>query len=177
MKYMKLIGVLFATVLLATAVVAAPATNAPAASDLGNWTLSLSGNGSANLGGADKDASAVGGEFQLGRAVTLIAPAELGVRQGIGWSDANGSSWLFSTKVYSDWTVLRLGNLQFDAGGNVGLSYGNTKPTWTAAPEVVARLYLKKDVDLFTRVEYPFDLNAGKATDRLGLTLGLRIRF
>lgn len=180
MKYVKLMGVLFATVLFATAVVAAPSTNDPVAtadSTLGTWTLSLAGNGSANLGGSDIDGSAVGGEFQLGRAVTLVTPAEIGIRQGIGWSDVNGSSWLFSTKAYSDWTVLRLGNLQFDAGGNVGLTYGNTKPVWTAAPEVVARLYLKKDVDVFTRVEYPFDLTDGKAADRLGITLGLRVRF
>lgn len=178
MKYIKLMGVLFAAILFTSAVCAAPSTNAPASdSGLGQWTLSLSGAGSTALNGAKVESSAVGGEFQLGRSVTLIRPAELGLRQGIGYSDANGANWLFSTKAYSDWTVLRLGNVQLDAGGNVGLSYGNTTPTWTAAPEIVGRIYLKKDVDFFTRVEYPFDLSNGRAENRLTYTAGIRIRF
>jgi hypothetical protein len=182
MKYIKtLVGALVATALLVTVASAAPSTNAPLAtpaSDLGQWTLSLSGGGSTALGGDAKDVgSAVGGEFQLGHDAKIILPAEVGLRQSIGYSDVNGSSWLFGTKAYTDWTVLRLGNLQFDAGGNVGLTYGNTTPKWTAAPEIVSRLYLKKDVDVFARVEYPFNLTDGKAENRLTYVLGVRVRF
>lgn len=181
MKYIKtLVGALLATALLVTVASAAPSTNAPLAapaSDLGQWTLSLSGGGSTALGGADKTSSAIGGEFQLGHDAKIILPAEVGLRQSIGYSDVNGSSWLLGTKAYTDWTVLKLGNLQFDAGGNIGLTYGNTTPIWTAAPEIVGRLYLKKDVDVFTRVEYPFNLTDGKAENRLTYVLGIRVRF
>lgn len=179
MKYIKtLVGALLATALFATVAVAAPSTNAPVASasdELGTWTLSLSGNGSTDLKG--DNGSAVGGEIQVGKSVTLVTAAEFGLRQGIGYADKGANNWLLSTKAYSDWTVVKLGNLQFDAGANVGINYGNTKSTWSAAPEVVGRIYLKKDVDFFARVEYPFDLTNGKATDSLAYTLGIRVRF
>lgn len=182
MKYIKtLVGALLATALLVTVATAAPSTNAPLAtptsSDLGQWTLSLSGGGSTALGGADKNVSAIGGEFQLGHDAKIILPAEVGLRQSISYADANGASWLFGTKAYTDWTIVKLGNLEFDAGGNIGLTYGNTTPVWTAAPEVVGRLYLKKDVDCFARVEYPFNLTDGKAENRLTYVLGIRVRF
>lgn len=177
MKCIKLIGVLFATVLLASAAFAAPTTNAPASDVFSGWTLSLSGQGASALNGSKLDHSAIGGEFELGHDGKFILPLNAGVRQGIGYSDGDGANWLFSTKVYSDWTLIRLGNLQLDAGGNAGLAYGNQPLKWTAAPEVVGRLYLKKDVDVFGRVEYPFDLNKGRAENSLTYTLGVRIRF
>jgi opacity protein-like surface antigen len=180
MKYMKLLGVLVASVLLATSVVAAPATNAPAAdSGLGQWTLSLSGAGSTSLTSDSKyDSSAVGAQFELGHDGKFILPLTAGVRQGVAWGDSDGSEWQFTTRVFNDWTLIRLGNLQLDAGGNVGLNYGTKgEPRWVAAPEVVGRLYLKKDVDMFARVEYPFDLNAGRAENTLTYVLGVRIRF
>jgi len=182
MKYIKtLVGALLATALLVTVATAAPSTNAPIVKSKGyldKWTLSLAGGGSTALGGdAEKVGSAVGGEFQLGLPGHFVLPLEAGIRQGVSYNDVNSSTWLLSTKVYSDWTVVKFGNLQFDAGGNVGISYGNTSPTWTIAPEVVSRLYLKKDVDVFTRVEYPFDLNEGKSLNRLTYTFGIRLGF
>jgi len=183
MKYIKtLVGALLATALLVTVATAAPSTNAPLAtptdSKLGEWTLSLSGGGSTALGGDAKNVgSAIGGEFQLGHDAKIILPAEVGLRQSIGYSDVKGSSWLFGTKAFTDWTIVKFGNVEFDAGGNIGLSYGNTTPKWTAAPEVVGRLYLKKDVDFFARVEYPFNLTDGKSENRLTYVLGIRVRF
>jgi len=181
MKYIKtLVGAFLAAALFATAAVAAPSTNAPLVSppaSLGEWTLSLAGGGSTAFNGTDTDATVVGGEFQIGHAGKLILPLEAGVRQSIGYANDGGSSWLLSTRVYSDWVLFKYGNLQLDAGGNVGVVYGNTTLKWVAAPEVVGRLYLKKDVDLFARVEYPFNLNEGKAENRLDYTLGVRVRF
>lgn len=177
MKLIKSLGVLLATTTLFAITVGA-ATNAPVVTEtptLGLWTLSISGGGSTSLTG-DKN-SVVGGEFALGHSGEFVLPMEVGVRQNVGWSDSDGSSWLFSTKAFVDWTVLKLGNLEFDAGGNVGMLYGNRTPVWVAAPEVVARLYLKTDVDVFARVEYPFNLNDGKTDESLVYSLGLRVRF
>lgn len=181
MKYIKtLVGALVATSLFVTAASADPSTNAPLAQpsgDLGSWTLSLSGQGASALNTYKVAHSTIGGEFQIGHSGQFILPLEAGVRQGIGYSDAGGANWALATKVYSDWTLIKLGNLEFDTGANAGLSYGNQPFDWSAAPEVVTRLYLKKDVDLFGRVEYPFDLNTGKSDNELAYTIGLRVRF
>jgi hypothetical protein len=182
MKYMKFVmAAIVAAVLLTTTTFAAtdpaPVKLTAPASDLGQWTLSLSGVGASALNGSKLNNSTVGGEFELGHSGKFILPLDAGVRQGVGYSDANGSSWQLSTHVFSDWRVVKLGNLELGAGGNVGLSYANQPLKWEASPEVVTRLYLKRDVDLFGRVEYPFDLNAGRSENSLRYTLGIRVRF
>jgi hypothetical protein len=180
MKYIKTVVSMFVAVLFATAVYAAPATNAPVATtttDAGRWTLSLSGAGQSAIKSSKLNNSSIGTEFELGHSGQFILPVNAGVRQGIAYSDANGSSWNFSTKAYADWTLVRLGNLEFDAGGNVGVGYGNQTLTYEASPEVVARVYLKKDVDLFGRVEYPFNLNPAASENTLRYNLGLRVSF
>ena len=179
MKYIKtILGVLFASVLLTT--VATAATNEIATKDVDkdHWTFSFAGGGASDLGGGTLNSSTIQGDLSIGRTGRLVLPLEVGVRQGFGYSDVNGATWRFSTKLYSDWTLVRLGNLQLDAGGNVGALYGTrAEPSWVAAPEVVTRLYLKKDVDLFGRVEYPFNLREGRAQESLVYTLGVRLRF
>jgi hypothetical protein len=178
MKYMKFVmAALVAAALLVSTTLAA--TNAPLASAAADnqWTFSLAGGGSSALTG--DNASAVGLNLELGHAGKLVLPMNAGVRQGVGYADADGadSTWVLSTKLFSDWTVLKLGNLQFDVGGNAGINYGNTTLTWTAAPEAVVRLYLKKDVDVFGRVEYPFNLNEGRSQQQLVYVLGVRVGF
>lgn len=177
MKLIKSLGVLLATTAL-FAITAGAATNAPvvtATPDLGPWTLSVAGGGSSSVTGNKN--SAVGLEFELGHSGQFILPLTAGVRQGLNYSNSEGSTWVLNTKVFSDWTLLKLGNFEFDAGGNVGINYGNTTLTWTASPEVVTRLYLKKDVDLFGRVEYPFNLTEGRGNESLTYAIGLRVRF
>ena len=179
MKYIKtILGVLFASVLLTT--VATAATNEIATKDVDKdyWTFGFSGGGVSDLGGNKLNNSSLQGDLSLGRSGKFVLPLEIGVRQGFGYSDASGADWKFSTKLYSDWTLIKLGNFEFDAGGNAGLTYGTHKePVWTAAPEGIVRFYLKKDVDLFGRVEYPFNLNEGRAQESLVYVLGMRIRF
>lgn len=177
MKYIKTAVSMLVAVLFASAVYAAPATNAPVQTTANAWTLSLSGTGASAIKGSKLNSSSIGTELELGHNGQFILPVNAGVRQGLSYSDANGSSWTFSTKVYSDWTLIRLGNLELDGGGNVGLNYGNQALLWEAAPEVVARVYLKKDVDLFGRVEYPFNLNPAASENALRYNLGLRVSF
>lgn len=178
MKSIKtVLGVLLATALFAFTTGAA--TNAPVVTQTpvatSDWTLSLSGAGSV---GVDSDADAAfGTEFELGHDGKLILPFNGGIRQGIAWSDTDGSAWNFSTKLFADVPVLRLGSVQFDVGANVGALYGDTDTVWTAAPEAVVRLYLKEDVDVFLRAEYPFDLDKLEAVKTVSLALGIRVRF
>jgi hypothetical protein len=182
MKYMKTLASVLLAALFVTAATAAT-TNAPVAKadSTNQWTLSLSGGGSTSLNSGGN--SAVGAEFELGRTYGITLPllksTELlyGVRQGIGWGDANGADWQFSTKVFSDVKLFTYKSFELDGGGNVGILYGNRTLDWVAAPEVVGRLYLKKDVDFFGRVEYPFDLNRGRAENSLVYTLGVRVKF
>lgn len=179
MKYIKtLVGVLFATVLFTTA--AGAATNVPVATatqDLGLWTLSVAGGGSTSLNNDGTD-TIVGATFEVGHDGKFIVPFVAGIRQNITWSDGNGSNWQFATKLFADVPVLKLGNnVQFDVGANVGILYGNRTLEWVASPESVIRLYLKRDVDLFVRVEYPFSLNEVEALDVLTYGIGLRVRL
>ena len=181
MNYIKLLVTTFVVSLFTTlATSAAPSTNLVVATtdNLGPWTFAVSGQGNSTLDTSVKyKNSDIGAEFQIGYNTTLVFPTEVGLRQSIGYSDASGANWGLSTKAYSDWRVIRLGNLEADAGANVGDSYGTQTGDWTAAPEVVGRVYLKKDVDLFGRVEYPFDLTKGTSQNTLLYSIGIRIRF
>ena len=186
MKYIKtLVGAFVAIALLSVSAVSAAGTStntpvvvSPSSDVLGPWTLSLSGGGSSAVNNDKVSSSTVGGEFELGHKGELILPLEAGIRQGIFYSDVkNGSEWLLSTKVYSDWRLFKVSVFEADAGGNVGPKYGDQKLDWTAGPELVGRLYLKKDVNLFGRIEYPFDLNNAKSEGNLDYRVGLQVRF
>ncbi len=181
MKYIKLLVATFvASLLVISAASAAPSTNlvATTTDTFTPWTFSLSGQGNSTLNNnSTYKNSNVGAEFQLGYITKIVLPAEVGVRQVIGYSDSQGANWNLSTKAFSDWTLIRLGNLEADAGGNFGTTYGNQPGNWSAAPEIVGRIYLKKDVDVFGRVEYPYDITKGASQDTLTYTIGLRVRF
>lgn len=182
MKYIKaVVGAVVALSLVVSVASASPSTNAVVAkvSDLGPWTFALSGQGNTKLedNTAHYKSSTIGAEFELGHSAQIVLPAEVGFRQSIGYSDASDSHWDLSTKAFTDWRVFRLGNLEADAGGNAGVAYGNQSADWTVSPEATARLYLKKDVDLFGRVEYPYDITKGTVENNLTYTLGLRVRF
>jgi len=180
MKYIKLLVATIVASLFVSVASAAPSTNlvATTTDNLTPWTFSLSGQGNSTLNNnSTYKNSNIGAEFQLGYITKIVLPAEVGVRQVIGYSDSEGANWNLSTKAFTDFTLIRVGNLEADAGGNIGTTYGNQPGYWTAAPEVVGRLYLKKDVDVFGRVEYPYDITKGASQDTLTYTIGLRVRF
>lgn len=187
MKLFKsLLGVVLATSLLTVAAlgadtaITAPATTANLkvpVSDPGQWTLSLAGNG---VVGTKSDTTFNGGlSLELGHTGKFILPLEAGVRQGVGLSYDNGSTWKLNTKVYNEWQLVKLGSLEFDAGGNAGLTYGNTPIAWTVGPEATARLWLTQNVNTFLRGEYNFDVsNSGvKSQNALGIVFGIQARF
>ena len=178
MKYVKwLAGSFLATVLFTIAAVAAPSTNAPIVKglDASQWTLSLAGAGSTQTTGNSD--STFGGELSLGHTGKLILPIEAGVRQGFGYSSSNTEKYSFSTRGFTDFTLLKLGNLEFDGGASLGTGYGATRLNLTAGPEAVLRLYLKKDVDVFGRANYLYDLSSATAQNKIGYVLGVRVKF
>jgi hypothetical protein len=183
MKYIKtLISAVIAVVLCTTVVSAATSTNSPVVvtptGDLGPWTLSLSGGGQSALNNDKGNNSAIGATFDVGYSVgKVVFPIETGVRQFIGYSDVNSSQWILSTEPYADWVLYKVKSFEFDAGANIGYVYGDTPSTWAVAPEAIGRVYLKKDVDFFGRIEYPYNLNDGRTENSLLYSIGLRVRF
>lgn len=140
------------------------------------WVLSLGGSGSTTTTGNSE--SLFGADISIGRTGHLLLPLEGGLRQGFYYnSAADDNETLFSTKGYLDVTVLTYKKLDLFAGGSVGLTYGNTKPIWTAGPEAGLRFWIKKDVSILGRVEYPFDLDNSRAEDVLKYFLGLQVKF
>jgi hypothetical protein len=187
MKLVKtLIGVLFATALFATAAVASdlkgPAFNSSKLFGWGttnaeNWTLSLAGGGATTTTGDSQ--SVLGVNIQLGHTDTIIVDGEVGIRQGINWASPYSGNWAFNTAIYQDWNILSYKSLSLYAGGNVGTIYGNRSMEWTLSPEVETRIWLKKDVYMFFRPEYAFDLNGSglKSQDSLRYFLGVGFSF
>ena len=186
MKYIKtLIGAFVAGALLtiaASAQQAVPTTTAVAKTtpDVGPWSLALAGTGNSVLNNNDSKIqnSHFATEVQIGYDTKIVLPTQVGLRQSIAYSDSSGANWAGSSTVFADVRVVRVGNLEADAGGNVGVNYGTgVTSVWTAAPEIVARLYLKKDVDVFARAELPYNITNGKLENNIPYTLGLEVKF
>lgn len=157
------------------------ATNAPAFSYLWTqpkvqeeaWVFTLGGVGQSRTSG--DVGTSFGADISIGRTGHLLLPLEAGLRQGFSYD--GDSTTLFTTKLYSDWTLLQYKKLDVFGGANVGLTYGNTKPQWEIAPEAGLRYWLKKDVAVVGRAEFPFDLDGWAAKDTVRYFLGLQVKF
>lgn len=187
MKYMKtLIGAFVATVLLATTAFAgdlkSPQFDKTSLLGFGttnaeNWTLSLAGGGATTTTGDSQ--TAFGLNLQLGHADTIFVPGEVGIRQGLNWASPSGGNWALSTAIYQDWKLLSYKSLDIYVGGNVEMLYGNRTLGWTLSPEVETRLWLKKGVYTYGRVEYAFDISDSslKSQDTFRYVIGLGFKF
>ena len=139
------------------------------------WMVSINGTGVTTT--ENDSNSAFGVNFGLGRTGHLLLPVEMGVRQGINYNTFGGGHAVFDTHVYSDWTVFKYNRVELFAGGNAGAVYGDTKLTWTVAPEAGLRVWIKHDVALVSRVDYPFNINDGKSVGALEYFVGLQIKL
>lgn len=142
------------------------------------WTLSLGGSGGTTLSGDAK--SAFGATIDLGHTGHLLLPLQGGLRQTFNYGDGEDgdAEVLFDSKLYLDATLFTIAKkVDVFAGGNVGIHYGNTPLLWQAAPEAGLRWWIKKDVSIVGRVEYPFDLNNGRAMEVLNYFLGFQIKL
>lgn len=184
-KFANVIIGVFCALLIATSAIAtdtvSATTNAPVAVETVSapaaanaWVVSLGGAGStATIG--DHNTS-VGVDLSVGRTGNLLLPLEAGVRQSFSYD----STAVYSTKLYADWTVLSVANNAVDVfvGGNAGLTYGDIQSVWTAAPEAGLRWWVKKDVAVLVRSEFPFQLNdRAEFSDSVRYFLGFQVSF
>ena len=178
-KYTKWIVGAFCAVALATSAFAADAVKAAPSATVtteasADWVISLGGVGSTLTAG--NDTTTFGVDLSVGRTGELLLPVEYGVRQSISYGD---SDTFLNTRVYGDWTLFTLKPLKLDVfvGGNVGLQYGNIKPSWEIAPEAGMRWWLKKDVAVLGRVEVPWDLDGWVFKDSVRYFLGFQVKL
>lgn len=171
-----LVGV-FCASLLATSAYAGT-TNAPV---IGDWVFTVGANGAT---GTTRDGqTAFGLNMSAGRNLALFgAREEAGVRQSVGYASSDGGTTLASTRLYADVVVLSFNlsqNVPVDvyAGGNVGMTYGNTTLKWIAAPELGVDIWLAKNVAIDGRIDYAFDLNSGRSENVLEYTIGVKFRL
>lgn len=136
------------------------------------WVVSLGGVGSTVTSG--NNGTGFGADLSIGRTGHLLMPLEAGIRQNITYT---GSDTLLTTAAYCDWTLLTYKKLDLFGGLNVGMTYGNTKPLFTAAPEGGVRWWVKKDVAIQLRAAVPFNISNGDFLNAVQYTLGFQVKF
>ncbi len=172
-SYKVIVGAFCALLLAVSAAFAADTVKAAAAPVSEQWTVSLGGVGStATVGDGQTD---FGVDLSIGRTGKLFLPLEAGVRQGVVFES---NDIVLNTSLYADWTLFSVKKtVDVFAGANLGLVYGDTKPVWDLAPEAGLRVWVKKDVAVLARVEYPYDLTNGEWVDALRYFLGFSVRW
>jgi len=177
-KYMKIILGVVCAVAVATSTLAA-STNAPVAVKVEkaseSWMLTLGGIGATTTKGESQ--SAIGADLSIGRTGKLILPITSGIRQSIAYASPDGGNVVLTSKVFNDFTLFSLKCVDVFAGGNIGVTYGDVAATWTYAPEAGVRVWIKDDVAIVGRVEYPYDINSGGYRDVLVYSIGFQIKF
>jgi hypothetical protein len=191
-----IIGVVAALVIATSAFAADTAvkasTNAPVAvttvatnSFTSDWVFTLGGAGATTTSGDSQ--SAFGLNLSAGKTLSLFNVSgiteEAGVRQSIGYASPNGGTTTLSTKPYLDvnlytFNLTKTVPVTLFAGGNAGLTYGNSPLRWTAAPEAGLDVWLARNVAIEGRGEYAFDLNpSAKAQNAIGWFVGVKFKF
>lgn len=192
-KFSKIIVGVFCALAIATSAFAADtavkaSTNAPVVvtttpAPASDWVFTLGGSGATTTTGDSQ--TALGVSFSVGKTLNVFnVQEELGVRQSIGYASGDGGTTLLSTKPYLDVNVFSF-NLTKEipvtlfVGANAGLTYGNTTPRWTLAPEAGADVWLAKNVAIEARGEYAFNIdNSGfNSQDAFTWFLGVKFKF
>ncbi len=148
----------------------------------GNWELTLQGSGSGN-----KELSAANLGAAAGVGYFFTKNAEVGIRQGISYSDfdhdakghrtGGGTSWDGSTAVFGDWHF-DLDRWQPFAGVSLGYVYGDsTDDTWIAGLEGGVKYYLQRAAFIYATVAYQFDLNEAFGDGQFVYGLGIGVNF
>jgi hypothetical protein len=186
MKFAKTIIAVLSALALSVSTFAAGttvgATNAPVAVETvaapttaNAWVVSLGGVGESVTAGDTE--TVFGVDLSVGYTGQLLLPLEAGVRQGVSY---DGDGTVLNTRLYGDWTLVSLAKNTFDvfAGANVGVTYGDLQSVWTAAPEAGLRWWVKDDVSILFRAEFPFRLNDGaEFTDSIRYFVGFQVKF
>ncbi len=145
----------------------------------GDWEFTLNGSGSAD---EDFDDTLFSVEGSLAKFLT---PGwEVGLRQGIGFADREGSDndWNGSTRLFTDYNF-DLNRLKPFVGVNAGYLYGDgVNDTWIAGPEAGLKFFVSPDAFVYGSAEYNYLLDEGDDDDlfedaRTVYSVGLGIRF
>lgn len=161
---------------LASLAISLFAQDQPPLFDPDGLSLIIGGNGSVTTKGPT--ASIFGANASLVQTGTLGLPFQLGIRQTLEHqrlADSGGIN-LFTTALFYDVIFLHVGRkLDFAAGANCGLLYGNTTPQWRAGPEVGIRWWIRPNAAIVGRIDYPFNLSGGRAMNVINYFIGFQV--
>jgi hypothetical protein len=152
------------------ALLALPAL-ASAQFEAGNYALELSGTGS-----NDQDFRTGAASVQLNLGYFLSKEIEVGVRQGLIWSDG-GSAWSGQTNAAIDYHF-DMDRWQPYIGANIGYVYGdNVSDDWIAGPELGVKYFVNATTFIDANVAYEFNLEEGLDDGGFLYTLGLGFKW
>ena len=154
------------------AMLALPAL-AQAQFEAGNWALKLAGNGANDQ---DFDGGSVGISGDLGYFVSK--EMEVGVRQGLTWTDAaGGSAWTGDTRIFLDYHF-DMDRWQPYIGVFGGYIYGDvSEESWVGGPEVGVKYFVNSTTFIDVNAAYGFNLNDGIDEGAFFYGLGIGFRW
>lgn len=156
------------------AMLAMPAL-AQAQFEAGNWALTLAGNGTNDQ---DFDGGAVGLSGSLG--YFFSKEMEVGVRQGLTWSDASGgggSAWTGDTRIFLDYHF-DMDRWQPYIGVFGGYIYGDVaEESWVGGPEVGVKYFVNSTTFIDLNAAYAFNLEEGLDEGAFFYQLGIGFRW
>ena len=156
------------------AMLALPAL-AQAQFEAGNWELKLAGSGQNDQ---DFDGGSVGFSGSLGYFVSK--EMELGIRQGLNWSDAvggGGSAWTGDTRIFADYHF-DMDRWQPYIGGFIGYIYGDvSEESWVAGPEIGVKYFVNSTTFIDVNGAYAFNLEEGLDEGSFFYQLGVGFRW
>ena len=167
----KLLAATFAVILSLTAVSAQETLWEP------GTTLTIGGAGTTGVASGN---SAVGANIGLSYEGLFDVPLELGVRQGINYSDADGSTLGGSTEIGLDLNFYAWKRVAIFGGGAMSLRYADGESLdWVGGPEAGVKFYFFDDVFVLGRVNYDFQINdrVGDSQDAWRYTIALGVKF
>jgi len=142
-----------------------PAAMAHAEFEAGNWALEISASGSND---SDFDGASAGVDFSLGHFLTK--EAEVGIRQGLDWTDLvgtsnSGSAWNGTTQLFLDYHF-DMDRWQPFIGINGGYTYGdNVRDTISYGPEAGVKYFVNSTTYIGFLVQYQVFCNEGDDSD------------
>lgn len=154
------------------AMLALPAL-AQAQFEAGNWALQLSG-----AGANDQDFDGGAANLNASLGYFMSKEAQVGIRQGITWTDATGgSAWTGDTRLFLDY--------HFDAdrwqpyvGVFIGYIYGDVaEESWIGGPEVGVKYFVNSTTFIDVNAAYAFNLEEGLDSGSFFYGLGVGFRW
>lgn len=120
-----------------------------------DWEISLSGSGGTPSGGDSFNAVA-----NVGLGYFLTDAIELGIRQGIGYSDVTDNHWFGSSTFFGDYNLALNDKFVIFAGGLGNVTYGDGQvAAWSAGPEAGIKYFVTPSTIIGFSVAYTWDIN------------------